>query len=288
MTHYSHVGTFGKFFFQPFLPIADKKSSNKSIIVNQSTKMTVLGFAAGLHHNGATLVLLFVLLSASKSGSGVVNGFPRTAFSPTTLPNTAMPFYGSTSRVRIGSRHRRRLVHTARQRRRHHDRYDEEDDDDTSTQVYTSGIPQLPAFQSHKTGPAAPALPQQPMVASRQFQLQYTCKVCETRNQHTVSRIAYRQGVVIARCKGCDAQHLIADHLGFTGGFPTKSSDSDFSSSNSNNNNNETRTATIEEHFADGVVNRVSKEVFDLERVLQGHDAKSGSIMGENGELAME
>jgi hypothetical protein len=119
------------------------------------------------------------------------------------------------------------------------------------------------------------------MVASRQFQLQYTCKVCESRNQHTVSRIAYRQGVVIARCKGCDTQHLIADHLGFTGGFPGSGS----------SRNNETRTATIEEHFADtgaGVVNRVSREVFDLELVLQVHDAKSGSIMGENGELAME
>lgn len=251
------------------------------------TKMTVLvGFSAGLRHFGATLVLLFVLLSASsRPGIGLVQGFPRTPFSPTTTsPNAAMPFHGrSTSRIGNGSR---LPAHAARRRRNHH-QYDEDDDeeDDASTQVSTSGIPQLPAFQSHKTGPAAPAaLPQQPMVASRQFQLQYTCKLCETRNQHTVSRIAYRQGVVIARCKGCDTQHLIADHLGFTGGFP-RSSDI---SSNNNNNNNETRTATIEEHFADGVVNRVSKEVFDLERVLQGHDAKSGSIMGENGELAME
>jgi len=145
---------------------------------------------------------------------------------------------------------------------------------DGGDSVDTSGeIPQLPAFQSHKTGPAAEPEGefQKPFVASRKFQLQYTCNVCETRNKHSVSRIAYSKGVVIARCKGCDTQHLIADNLGFTGGFPNK---------------NET---TIEEHFADGGVNRVSKEVFDLEHVLQGYDSTSGSvIMGEDGELALE
>jgi len=137
-------------------------------------------------------------------------------------------------------------------------------------------IPQLPAFQSHKAGPGVVAdesgsnqqFQAKPFVASRKFQLQYTCKVCETRNSHAVSRIAYLKGVVIARCKGCDSQHLISDNLGYTGGFPNK---------------NET---TIEEHFAGGV-SRVSKEVFDLEQIMH-HDADSGSILGDNGELALE
>ena len=253
----------------------------------------LLGFAAGVRQYGATMVLLFVVsLTLATSRSGGVHGFARTA--PTsntgwTTPTddssspkkSALAFHGCSRGVLLSGGSP--FVHAARRRHHRYDDDDEEEEDENDLPQVSTGIPQLPAFQSHKTAPAT-ALPQQqqqqPMVASRQFQLQYTCKVCETRNQHTVTRIAYRQGVVIARCKGCDTQHLIADHLGFTGGFP--------GSSSSTSDNNETRTATIEEHFADGVVNRVSKEVFDLELVLQGHDAKSGSIMVENGELALE
>jgi hypothetical protein len=116
-----------------------------------------------------------------------------------------------------------------------------------------------------------------PFVASRKFELQYTCCRCETRNCHRVSRTAYTSGVVIARCGGCDARHLIADNLGWTdyrGGFegPTIN--------------------TIEEFFAAkgkrDSVSRVSQEVFQLEKLYQGHDTESGSIVGDDGKLAME
>ena len=59
-------------------------------------------------------------------------------------------------------------------------------------------------------------------VGTEKFELQYTCKVCETRNSHRVSRMAYRNGIVITVCKGCMSKHLIADNLGWTkyiGGF---------------------------------------------------------------------
>jgi hypothetical protein len=39
-------------------------------------------------------------------------------------------------------------------------------------------------------------------LVSSKFQLQYTCNICETRNKHSVTRMAYRNGVVIAVCKG--------------------------------------------------------------------------------------
>jgi hypothetical protein len=86
---------------------------------------------------------------------------------------------------------------------------------------------------------------------------------------------AYRTGVVIADCKGCESKHLIADHLGWTdydGGF-------------------EGDTNTIEDYFVEkGLkekVNRVSQDVFALEKLLN-IQTNSGSIVGEGGNPAME
>lgn len=143
------------------------------------------------------------------------------------------------------------------------------------------GIPQLPPIGSSSLPTDAAAASSlngnsKPFVANHKFQLQYTCNICETRNAHSVSRLAYRQGVVIARCKGCDSQHLIADNLGWTdydGGFRGN------------------KTNTIEDYFANDEtvkVNRVSTEVFELEKILQGYNVQSGAIMGDDGKLAME
>lgn len=149
-------------------------------------------------------------------------------------------------------------------------------------------IPQLPAVGASSFGVRKSSMDStevspdhlpgsfsQTALVGTKFELQYTCNVCETRNFHRVSRLAYRQGVVIARCKGCGSRHLIADNLGWTdykGGFEGDVND-------------------IEQFFAsqgkDDVVNRVSQEVFELEKVLS-HDTKSGSIVGENGQLHME
>jgi hypothetical protein len=165
----------------------------------------------------------------------------------------------------------------------------QDDDDKDEDYRQGTGIPQLPAIGSSSFGTNSVPFDQETAeddvtgaktvvvgsVVAKKFELQYTCNVCETRNCHRVSRLAYRQGVVIARCKGCDSQHLIADHLGWTdykGGFEGDIND-------------------IEEFFAtqgkESVVNRVSEEVFHLEKIMH-RDTKSGSIIGEDGELTME
>mmetsp|Transcript_13952 Transcript_13952/g.48424 ORF Transcript_13952/g.48424 Transcript_13952/m.48424 type:complete len:327 (+) Transcript_13952:566-1546(+) len=51
-------------------------------------------------------------------------------------------------------------------------------------------------------------------VAADRFQLVYTCNACETRNVVAVSRIAWTTGVVIAKCRGCPARHMLADNTG--------------------------------------------------------------------------
>lgn len=46
--------------------------------------------------------------------------------------------------------------------------------------------------------------------------LRFTCKKCDATLDKTISKRSYEEGVVVVRCT-CNAQHLIADHLGWFG-----------------------------------------------------------------------
>lgn len=41
----------------------------------------------------------------------------------------------------------------------------------------------------------------------------FTCKKCNTRSSHTMSKQAYTGGTVLITCPSCKNRHLIADHL---------------------------------------------------------------------------
>lgn len=41
----------------------------------------------------------------------------------------------------------------------------------------------------------------------------FTCKKCDTRSSHTMSKQAYTGGTVLITCPSCKSKHLIADHL---------------------------------------------------------------------------
>jgi len=98
------------------------------------------------------------------------------------------------------------------------------------------------------------------------FCLQYTCNICDYRNRVIVSRLAYREGVVIAVCKGCQSKHWIADNLD-----PTLS------------DNN------IEEYFESQgkkeQVTRVNEDVYEIERVW---GFTPGEIRDESGDTVLE
>ena len=120
-------------------------------------------------------------------------------------------------------------------------------------------------------------------VVSKKFKIQYTCKKCDTRNEHAVTRLAYRKGVVIAQCKGCFTKHWLADNLGWSnhiGGFDFDNGERNIEQYMANKSQELVGSADEKEN---DVVMRVSQEVFDLESVLyKGKEGQLDDTMSTN------
>lgn len=119
------------------------------------------------------------------------------------------------------------------------------------------------------------------IIISSKFQLQYTCKICETRNKHSVTRMAYRSGVVIAVCKGCSSKHLIADNFGwnkYAGGFDYDNGETNIEMYMANRVQ-EARENGLGDEKVNDLVKRVSRDVFNLESMLYTDQRTNKSIV---------
>lgn len=45
------------------------------------------------------------------------------------------------------------------------------------------------------------------------YELYFTCKACQHRSGHTISKQGYHHGTTLVQCPGCKNRHLISDHL---------------------------------------------------------------------------
>ena len=149
--------------------------------------------------------------------------------------------------------------------------------------VAENGLPQLPGLGGSSLSPEFGREKSTPFAnkqtnssstlafVSPKFGLQYTCNVCETYNRIVVSRQAYREGMVIAICKGCDTKHWIADNL--DPALASKNIEDLLAASN----------ATDQENFPQ--VHRVTEDVYEAERVWQ---FKGGEMKDEDGNPVLE
>jgi protein import protein ZIM17 len=45
------------------------------------------------------------------------------------------------------------------------------------------------------------------------YQITFTCKPCQTRSSHRMSKHGYHKGTVLISCPSCNNRHVISDHL---------------------------------------------------------------------------
>ncbi|OSX78012.1 hypothetical protein BU14_0126s0050 [Porphyra umbilicalis] len=90
----------------------------------------------------------------------------------------------------------------------------------TTTDASTTVVQVTPRVAPTAAGDGALTAPGASAGGGRTLTMLFTCGACGVRSARTFSAAAYEAGVVLVRCGGCDAQHLVADRLGWFGDEP--------------------------------------------------------------------
>lgn len=73
-----------------------------------------------------------------------------------------------------------------------------------STSAPSSAVAQSPDYPSNIQSPPAKA---------PAYELTFTCKPCQHRSTHNISKQGYHKGSVLITCPGCSNRHIMSDHL---------------------------------------------------------------------------
>lgn len=78
---------------------------------------------------------------------------------------------------------------------------------------YRSSIASPARFDSSLAAYQPVVHPETPKPKEPSYQLTFTCKPCQTRSSHIVTKHGYHKGTVLITCQGCRSRHVISDHL---------------------------------------------------------------------------
>ncbi|KKA29444.1 hypothetical protein TD95_002692 [Thielaviopsis punctulata] len=87
----------------------------------------------------------------------------------------------------------------------------------SSSSSPASPVSESSASSSATTDPAASSEILARKLQEPHYQLSFTCKPCDTRSSHIVSKQAYHHGSVLITCPGCSNRHVMSDNLNIFG-----------------------------------------------------------------------
>lgn len=150
--------------------------------------------------NMANSLRIFPGLSRAVFRSGLVATGHRSTRSATSFQSTAW------SRTHSARPHPKIYFSTFPSRWKH------DVSDEVGGRQLTEG-PESTAQDPRTTSEPGSTKEEKPAEEVPAYQMTFTCKKCQTRSSHRVSKQGYHHGTVLIKCPGCNNRHLISDHL---------------------------------------------------------------------------